>query len=345
MKKENLTLKAAKRMFERVRPEIWDILEQVTKKHPVILNRAPTLHRLGLQAFEPVLIEGKSIQLHPLTCAAFNADFDGDQMAVHVPLSQEAQLEARLLMMASNNILSPASGRPVAVPSHDMVLGIAYMTKAKKGELWPAEDGIRDRTDSATDSDAAATTPNSVLMDNLSLNDASGGFKVPSMYIDGYKDVSVAKDAEKKGAMLYVAKNKKGDKKEWYLQFMVEPIKGKRLLSSHIKVFQEPADEKKKTTSRTLYPGDGITIQQLDLNLSKKDFGNKNVPEALDSKRAALKWTLKIIDVPGKDLKDAGVLAVYDKDVPGGQHKGALGVVAFWGIDAKAAATYAKERG
>ncbi|OGR87552.1 MAG: DNA-directed RNA polymerase subunit beta' [Elusimicrobia bacterium RIFCSPHIGHO2_02_FULL_57_9] len=135
MKSESLTLKAAKRMFEKARPEIWDILEFVTKNHPVMLNRAPTLHRLGIQAFEPVLIEGKSIQLHPLTCAAFNADFDGDQMAVHVPLSQEAQLEARVLMMASNNILSPASGRPIAVPSHDMVLGIHYLTKHKVGEI------------------------------------------------------------------------------------------------------------------------------------------------------------------------------------------------------------------
>ncbi|MEK7746731.1 MAG: DNA-directed RNA polymerase subunit beta', partial [Elusimicrobiota bacterium] len=131
MKRDSLTLKAAKRIFERVRPEIWDILEEVTRKHPVLLNRAPTLHRLGIQAFEPVLIEGKSIQLHPLTCAAFNADFDGDQMAVHVPLSQEAQLEARILMMATNNILSPASGRPIATPSHDMVLGIHYLTKEK----------------------------------------------------------------------------------------------------------------------------------------------------------------------------------------------------------------------
>jgi len=134
IKAENLTLKAAKRMFDKVRPEIWDILEYVTKDHPVMLNRAPTLHRLGIQAFEPVLIEGKSIQLHPLTCAAFNADFDGDQMAVHVPLSQEAQLEAKLLMMASNNVLSPASGKPIAVPSHDMVLGIHYLTKEKRGE-------------------------------------------------------------------------------------------------------------------------------------------------------------------------------------------------------------------
>lgn len=134
MKKEGITLKAAKKMLERVRPEIWDILEKVTKNHPVLLNRAPTLHRLGIQAFEPVLIEGKAIQLHPLTCAAFNADFDGDQMAVHVPLTLEAQIEARTLMLATNNILSPASGRPIAAPSHDMVLGVNYMTKIKKGD-------------------------------------------------------------------------------------------------------------------------------------------------------------------------------------------------------------------
>ncbi|MBI4055662.1 MAG: DNA-directed RNA polymerase subunit beta' [Elusimicrobia bacterium] len=133
MKKENVTLKAAKRMLEKTRLEVWDILEQITKKHPILLNRAPTLHRLGIQAFEPVLIEGKAIQLHPLTCAAFNADFDGDQMAVHVPLSPEAQLEARVLMYAPNNILSPASGRPITVPSQDMVLGICYLTKAKSG--------------------------------------------------------------------------------------------------------------------------------------------------------------------------------------------------------------------
>ena len=135
MKKENVMLKAAKRMLERVKPEIWDILDQVTKHHPVMLNRAPTLHRLGIQAFEPVLIEGKAIQLHPLTCAAFNADFDGDQMAVHIPLSLEAQLEARILMLSANNLLSPASGRPIAVPSQDMVLGNNYLTKIKVGDL------------------------------------------------------------------------------------------------------------------------------------------------------------------------------------------------------------------
>ena len=117
------TIKAAKRMVEKERPEVWDILEEVIREHPVLLNRAPTLHRLGIQAFEPVLIEGKAIQLHPLVCTAFNADFDGDQMAVHVPLSLEAQLEARVLMMSTNNILSPANGKPIIVPSQDIVLG------------------------------------------------------------------------------------------------------------------------------------------------------------------------------------------------------------------------------
>ncbi|SME87932.1 DNA-directed RNA polymerase subunit beta' [Pseudobacteriovorax antillogorgiicola] len=123
------TIKSAKKLVEKERPEVWDILEEVTKEHPVLLNRAPTLHRLGIQAFEPVLIEGKAIQLHPLVCFAFNADFDGDQMAVHVPLSVEAQMEARVLMMSTNNILSPASGSPVIVPTQDIVLGIYYMTK------------------------------------------------------------------------------------------------------------------------------------------------------------------------------------------------------------------------
>jgi DNA-directed RNA polymerase subunit beta' len=123
------TIKAAKKLVEREGPEVWDILEDVIREHPVMLNRAPTLHRLGIQAFEPVLIEGKAIQLHPLVCAAFNADFDGDQMAVHVPLSIEAQLETRALMMSSNNILSPANGEPIIVPSQDVVLGLYYMTR------------------------------------------------------------------------------------------------------------------------------------------------------------------------------------------------------------------------
>ena len=124
------TIKAAKKMVERELPEVWDILAEVIREHPVLLNRAPTLHRLGIQAFEPVLIEGKAIQLHPLVCAAYNADFDGDQMAVHVPLTLEAQLEARALMMSTNNILSPASGEPIIVPSQDVVLGLYYMTRS-----------------------------------------------------------------------------------------------------------------------------------------------------------------------------------------------------------------------
>ncbi|MEJ2297090.1 MAG: DNA-directed RNA polymerase subunit beta' [Woeseiaceae bacterium] len=128
---EATTIKAAKRLVEREGPEVWDILEEVIREHPVMLNRAPTLHRLGIQAFEPVLIEGKAIQLHPLVCTAFNADFDGDQMAVHVPLSIEAQLEARALMMSSNNILSPANGDPIIVPSQDVVLGLYYMTRER----------------------------------------------------------------------------------------------------------------------------------------------------------------------------------------------------------------------
>ncbi|MEG3790316.1 DNA-directed RNA polymerase subunit beta' [Lysobacter sp. CCNWLW3] len=129
------TIKAAKKLVEREEAEVWDILEEVIREHPVLLNRAPTLHRLGIQAFEPVLIEGKAIQLHPLVCTAFNADFDGDQMAVHVPLSLEAQLEARALMMASNNILSPANGEPIIVPSQDVVLGLYYMTRALENKM------------------------------------------------------------------------------------------------------------------------------------------------------------------------------------------------------------------
>jgi DNA-directed RNA polymerase subunit beta' len=128
------TVKQAKKLVEKERPEVWDILDEVIREHPVLLNRAPTLHRLGIQAFEPVLIEGKAIQLHPLVCAAFNADFDGDQMAVHVPLSLEAQLEARVLMMSTNNILSPANGKPIIVPSQDMVLGLYYLSLEKDAE-------------------------------------------------------------------------------------------------------------------------------------------------------------------------------------------------------------------
>jgi len=141
------TIKAAKKAIAQGREEVWDILEEVIQDHPVLLNRAPTLHRLGIQAFEPVLIEGKAIRIHPLVCAAFNADFDGDQMAVHVPLLPAAQLEARLLMMSSTNVFSPRHGRPIATPSQDIVLGIAYMTKRRRGakgewkDEWTAKDG------------------------------------------------------------------------------------------------------------------------------------------------------------------------------------------------------------
>jgi DNA-directed RNA polymerase subunit beta' len=128
------TVKAAKKLVEKEKPEVWDILDEVIREHPVLLNRAPTLHRLGIQAFEPKLIEGKAIQLHPLVCAAFNADFDGDQMAVHVPLSLEAQLECRVLMMSTNNILSPANGKPIIVPSQDIILGLYYLSLDQKGE-------------------------------------------------------------------------------------------------------------------------------------------------------------------------------------------------------------------
>ncbi|MDP1757928.1 MAG: DNA-directed RNA polymerase subunit beta', partial [Pseudohongiella sp.] len=140
--------KAAKKMVEDEEPVVWDLLEEVIDLHPVMLNRAPTLHRLGIQAFEPVLIEGKAIQLHPLVCAAFNADFDGDQMAVHVPLSLEAQTEARTLMLASNNVLSPANGEPIIVPSQDIVLGLYYMTREKvnaKGEGMMFSDVVEAR--------------------------------------------------------------------------------------------------------------------------------------------------------------------------------------------------------
>ena len=127
-------IKSAKKMVEKLQPEVWDVLEDVIKEHPVMLNRAPTLHRLGIQAFEPILVEGKAIRLHPLVCTAYNADFDGDQMAVHLPLSVEAQAECRFLLLSPNNLLKPSDGGPVAVPSQDMVLGIYYLTLEKDGD-------------------------------------------------------------------------------------------------------------------------------------------------------------------------------------------------------------------
>ena len=140
-------------MVEREEPVVWDILAEVIREHPILLNRAPTLHRLGIQAFEPILIEGKAIQLHPLVCKAYNADFDGDQMAVHVPLTLDAQLECRALMMASNNILSPSNGRPIIDPSQDVVLGIYYMTKSKlnalgEGSIFADVDEVKRAYDS-----------------------------------------------------------------------------------------------------------------------------------------------------------------------------------------------------
>ena len=141
-------IKSAKKKIERSDPVIWDILEEVIDGHPVLLNRAPTLHRLGIQAFEPKLVEGRAIQLHPLACTAFNADFDGDQMAVHVPLSIEAQAEARMLMLATNNLLAPANGKPIVSPSQDMVLGMYYLTTMKdpnqevQGYFYSFEDAI-----------------------------------------------------------------------------------------------------------------------------------------------------------------------------------------------------------
>jgi DNA-directed RNA polymerase subunit beta' len=151
-RKSAQNIKAAKKMVDSMIPEVWDVLEEVIHEHPVLLNRAPTLHRLGIQAFEPLLVEGKAIQVHPLVCHAFNADFDGDQMAVHLPLSAEAQAEARILMLSSNNILSPAHGAPLATPTQDMILGAYYLTygleadelagkqEALRGGSWPGAE-------------------------------------------------------------------------------------------------------------------------------------------------------------------------------------------------------------
>ena len=161
-------IKSAKRMVERRRPQVWDVLEEVIKEHPVLLNRAPTLHRLGIQAFEPVLVEGKAIQIHPLVCTAFNADFDGDQMAVHLPLSAEAQAESRVLMLSANNVLSPAHGRPLVTPTQDMIIGAFYLTEqvegAKgEGRVVPprvrGRAGLRERRHRAARPDHSSATP------------------------------------------------------------------------------------------------------------------------------------------------------------------------------------------
>jgi len=171
------TIKSAKKMVEKERPEVWDILDEVIREHPVLLNRAPTLHRLGIQAFEPTLIEGKAIQLHPLVCAAYNADFDGDQMAVHVPLSIEAQVEARGLMMSTNNILSPANGKPIIVPTQDIVLGLYYMTRERPeaigaGRRFANPDEVRMAYDHGS---IGLHTPISVRMEGLGRVDSTVG--------------------------------------------------------------------------------------------------------------------------------------------------------------------------
>ncbi|KQT32141.1 DNA-directed RNA polymerase subunit beta' [Sphingomonas sp. Leaf412] len=169
----SMTLKQAKKWVEKERKEVWDILDEVIREHPVLLNRAPTLHRLGIQAFEPVLIEGKAIQLHPLVCSAFNADFDGDQMAVHVPLSLEAQLEARVLMMSTNNILSPANGKPIIVPSQDMVLGLYYLSMMKEGE--PGEGMlISDMSEVHQALNAGAVTLHTKIVSRVPQTDEAG---------------------------------------------------------------------------------------------------------------------------------------------------------------------------
>ena len=169
----SMTLKQAKKWVEKERKEVWDILDEVIREHPVMLNRAPTLHRLGIQAFEPVLIEGKAIQLHPLVCSAFNADFDGDQMAVHVPLSLEAQLEARVLMMSTNNILSPANGKPIIVPSQDMVLGLYYLSMMKENE--PGEGMlISDMSEVHQALEAKAVTLHTKIISRVPQTDEAG---------------------------------------------------------------------------------------------------------------------------------------------------------------------------
>ena len=166
-------IKSAKRMVERLQPEVWDVLEDVIKEHPVMLNRAPTLHRLGIQAFEPVLVEGRAIKLHPLVCTAYNADFDGDQMAVHVPLSVEAQAECRFLLLAPNNLLKPSDGEPVTVPTQDMILGIYYLTLEKDGE--PGEGKIfKDENEARLAYDNHVITLHSKIKVRKTLTNADG---------------------------------------------------------------------------------------------------------------------------------------------------------------------------
>jgi len=212
------TVKSAKKLVERERPEVWDILEEIIEDHPILLNRAPTLHRLGIQAFYPVLVEGKAIRLHPLVCAAFNADFDGDQMAVHIPLSFEAQLEARMLMLASNNLLLPSSGRPIAVPSQDMVIGCYYLTKTKsgaKGEgmtFYSSDEALAAHANGQVDLHARVkvkindglveTSPGRVIFNQIVptempfFNEVAGRSKLEQLVLDCYRLVGNTRTVE-----------------------------------------------------------------------------------------------------------------------------------------------------
>jgi DNA-directed RNA polymerase subunit beta' len=212
------TVKSAKKLVERERPEVWDILEEIIEDHPILLNRAPTLHRLGIQAFYPVLVEGKAIRLHPLVCAAFNADFDGDQMAVHVPLSFEAQLEARLLMLSTNNLLVPSSGRPIAIPSQDMVIGCYYLTKTRpgvkgEGSIFHSMDEVIAAYDAAQvslnarikirmDSKLVETSPGRVIFNQIMpkelpyFNDVASKSKMEQLILQCYRQVGPAMTVE-----------------------------------------------------------------------------------------------------------------------------------------------------
>jgi len=212
------TVKSAKKLVERERPEVWDILEEIITDHPILLNRAPTLHRLGIQAFYPRLVEGKAIRLHPLVCAAFNADFDGDQMAVHVPLSFEAQLEARLLMLASNNLLLPSSGRPVVTPSQDMVIGCYYLTKTRpkaKGEgmvfysfdeaqmaYWAEAVSLHARIKVRVDGKMLETSPGRIIMNQIIpkelgyFNETASRRKLEQLVLDCFRKVGPIRTVE-----------------------------------------------------------------------------------------------------------------------------------------------------
>ncbi|MGH7788188.1 MAG: DNA-directed RNA polymerase subunit beta', partial [Candidatus Binatia bacterium] len=210
------TIKSAKKMVEKERPEVWDILDEVIREHPVLLNRAPTLHRLGIQAFEPTLIEGKAIQLHPLVCAAYNADFDGDQMAVHVPLSVEAQVEARGLMMSTNNILSPANGRPIIVPTQDIVLGLYYMTRerpeaAQAGKRFANVDEVRIAYDHSA---IGLHTPISVRMDGKLVDTTVGRVLLYEIVPEALSFAEVNKVMKKKelGALVDMSYRLAGNK-------------------------------------------------------------------------------------------------------------------------------------